>query len=153
LRTGRIQRSEQGNPQLSLAREVKDRGHFFAVRKHESGRHDADDGVSEAIEIDGAADGRGITAEVIHPQTIAQDGFQLVAGFFFLFGESAAEKRRNAERREKSSRGTDTVKTEGIAGASEVEGVRLKGAEAVEGCGAALEGDEVALAPGKVRAE
>src|SRR5947209_6934157 len=81
----------------------------------EAGRHDADDGVGEAIEVDGTADGVWISAEALEPEAVAEDGFEFVAGLFFFGGEGAADERRSTESGEETGGSFDAIETNGIA--------------------------------------
>jgi hypothetical protein len=65
--------------------------------KAESGRHDADDGVREAINVDGAPDDAGIAAEILLPDLVAQHRNAVTALLLFAGKERASQQRLHTE--------------------------------------------------------
>src|SRR5262249_6956298 len=117
------------------------------------GRHDADDSVRQAVQVDGTTKNAGISTEALEPKAVAKNDFKFVTGLFFLRSEGTANKRRNTEGREKTGGSLDAIKTNRVAETGEIERVGFEGADALEADGLTAESDEVALTPGEIVAE
>ena len=102
------------------------------TRKLEGWRQDADDFAGFAIEQNLAADDGGVGLVAAAPERIGQDDDLVVAGLLFLFGETAAERRLNAEDVKDAGRYIGAAELLGLSAASEIEGGRPDNADALE---------------------
>ena len=93
---------------------------FRLRRPPERPRQDADDFVRVAVEDRGAADDAGVGAEAATPQRVGQQHDLIASVDLFVVAQVAAERRSDAERREKRRRHAESEQALRLAGAGQV---------------------------------
>ena len=97
------------------------------IRELKLGRHDADDRIVRAVELDVSADERRLGAKNALPQVVAQQDDAIPAGYLLVLGEIAAVKRFDAEHRKKGRGDVLTFDAPRLGAPGQVEADIAKG--------------------------